>query len=75
MECLAVVGFFVVFALFGRYIMAMISILLGDKESLHDTGNLCDEPMPWQDQIWTYDEKRKPGDPKYPPWKKPEDCQ
>ncbi len=75
MGCLAVVGFFVVCALFGRYILAGISILMGDKESLHDFGNLCDEPMPWRDQIWTYDEKRKPGDPEYPPWKKPEDCQ
>lgn len=64
MECLFVFGFFLVFGLFGKYILAGFAILFGDKESLHQFGNLCDEPIPWKDQVYSPEERGlEPPDP------------
>lgn len=52
---------------FHRQILAIFSIIAGDKNALHEAGNLCDSKDPWANSSWTAKEMRKPGDPEPPP--------
>jgi hypothetical protein len=52
---------------FGRYILAFLAIITGDKTVLHEAGNLCDPDDPLANSRWTKEEMRKPGDPEPPP--------
>jgi hypothetical protein len=49
-------GLMVLMVYFGKYILAGISILTGDKESLQEFGNICDRNIPYGDTIWLPDE-------------------
>jgi len=60
---------------FSKYVFAGLSILTGDKQSLNEFGNICDERIPYRDAVWSAREKWKPGDPPLrpnpkPPWEK-----
>lgn len=48
---------------FHKYVLAVISILLGNKEVLSEFGNFCEEKTPYHDSHWSLAEKHKPGDP------------
>lgn len=55
MASCVILAFILIVVFFGKYILATIAILAGDKESLRDVGNLCeDEPMDiyWGDAYW-----------------------
>jgi hypothetical protein len=56
---LVYVGFFLAI-IFYRQILLLFSILCGDKETLNDVGNLCEDKVPWRDTIWTAEEKGLP---------------
>ena len=59
MDVLLLFMLFLLSMLFGRYILAGIMILCGNKQFLHDFGNLCDEPIPWKDHSWLESEKQR----------------
>jgi hypothetical protein len=55
MASFVILAFILIVVFFGKYILAAIAIIAGDKESLHDFGNLCeDEPLNiyWGDAYW-----------------------
>jgi hypothetical protein len=67
-----IVGFLFFLALiFIKPLMAVIAILTGNKESLSDFGNFCEEKVPWRDTFWTPEEKGEepPPEPQYK-WRK-----
>lgn len=60
-ECLFLIILFSVFLIAGKWIICDIAIVAGDKKTLHDFGNLCeDETMyyngkeydKWQQERW-----------------------
>ena len=75
MWCFAIsFGVCFLLVLFDKYILAAITVLMGDKEGLQEFGNLCDDPkVPWTDKFYSGDDlppelRLKKREPK-PPWK------
>jgi hypothetical protein len=67
--CLGMFAFMAVCFCFGRYILAAITCLTGDKESLHYFGNFCEDKIPYRDTIYTPEEKGEPPDPRVFKWR------
>ena len=61
-----IMGVFVLMIIFIKPILLVISILTGDKETLNDVGNLCEDKVPWRDTIWTREELGEPPLPEVP---------
>lgn len=66
MGALLCYGLFFLAIIFHRQILLLFSILTGDKETLNDVGNLCEDKVPWQDTVWTRQERGEPEPPPRP---------